>query len=73
MTRTVPTIADVQYFFTLRKDADVYGKRGIFYALVRLYRCSTLRYGDRCVYKVRAGDYDPSVHARHHGLKIIAI
>ena len=49
------------------------GRRGIFYAMVRLYRCSTIHVGSKVLYRVKEGDYDLSVHSRHSGLKIIAV
>jgi hypothetical protein len=34
----VPTIASIQYFFTLRNTPNASGRCGTFYAVVRLYR-----------------------------------
>lgn len=70
----IPTIGCIQYFFTMRNVPDAYGKRGTFYAVVRLYHALQLPRPHphvKPVYRVAPGKYDESAHARHHGLRVI--
>ncbi len=53
--------------------ASVTGVRGVFYALMRLYKCSKVTLGYKPAYVVSQGVYDESVYPRHDGLKIIAL
>jgi hypothetical protein len=72
----VPTIASIQYFFTLRNTPNANGKCGTFYAVVRLYRAQQLTgHGPtlKPIYKVDPTKYDESTHRHHHGLRCIDI
>lgn len=70
----VPTIASIQYMFTLRNRPDGVGARGTFYAVVRLYKAQRLPGHGRHlkpIYRVKPKDYDVSTHKRHNGRRVV--
>lgn len=74
--RVVPTVASVQYMFTLRNTVDATGNRGEFFAVVRMYKCSKLSVVSnnvKPVYMVKAGDYDESTRPMHKGLRVVRL
>ena len=73
MNRTVATVGAIQYFFTFSNVPGVTRRCGVFYALLKLYKCNTVKLGYKHSYVVKPNVYDESVYPRHEGLKIIAL
>lgn len=66
--KLIPTIASIQYFFTLRTSLDVEGRRGTFYAVVRLYEATVVHTRHQVVktiYRIDHKVYDKSTHDHH--------
>lgn len=74
--KLIPTIASIQYFFTLSTKVDTEGRRGTFYAVVRLYEATIMPsrgHGVKPVYRIDHRVYDTSTHTHHEGLRVVPL